>query len=103
MNRRDYSGALIIGDLVAVQPLIECSFLREKLEKKRPEMTPASDILSVRVSYRYPATIPAKLADAISRRLPTDQAFPATVPLKSRYRRAHKSHNIARESFQSEP
>jgi hypothetical protein len=66
-------------------------------------MTPASDLLSVRVSYRYPATIPAKLADAISRRLPTNQAFPATVPLQSRHRRAHKSHNIAREGFQSEP
>jgi hypothetical protein len=64
-------------------------------------MTPASDVLSVRVSYRYPATIPAKLADAISRRQPTNQAFPATAPSKSRHRRGYERHNITRKGFHS--
>jgi hypothetical protein len=68
-------------------------------EKKGRRLTPPPAFCPLpRVLYRYPATIPVKLPDAISRLLRTRLAF-AQYLLQSRHRGAYEGYKIICDGF----
>jgi hypothetical protein len=101
LKRFDDNAARIIqSPLRTYGASLKAGALQQK-KGRRLNSAPACCTLP-RVLYRYPATIPAKLPDTISRRLQTRFALPHYL-LQSRHRGLHKGNETVCDGFYPHP